>query len=250
MIQALTLDAGGTLFHPSRPAGLVYSEVASRWGCRVDPATVQERFAAAWKTWSRTDPGRTTVATPEEERAWWKALVAEVFRGCGTFADFDGFFDELFVAFASPDAWSLYPEVKATLDRLHAAHVPLAIVSNWDPRLELLCDRLGLSGYFTVILASGRVGISKPDPRIFAEAVERLGVAAREAAHIGDSLRDDVHGALGAGLQAVWLRRSSEGMEGPPVPQAVGREPDPEDAAPRGVAVAALLDEAVKLVVS
>jgi len=250
LVQALTLDAGGTLFHPSRPAGVVYAEVAARWGCRVDETTVQTRFAAAWKAWSRTDPGRATVATPEEERAWWKALVREVFRDCGPFADFDGFFDELYTAFASPEAWSLYPEVIATLDGLRAARVPLAVVSNWDPRLEVLCERLGLSRYFVAILASGRVGISKPDPRIFAAAVDRLGVEARETAHIGDSLRDDVHGAIGAGLRAVWLRRPSEGMSGPPVPQAVGREPEPEEWAPEGVPCASSLDEAVDRVVS
>lgn len=250
MIKALTLDAGGTLFHPSRPAGEVYAEMAARWGRQVDEETIQARFVETWGLWSRGDPGRATVATPDEERRWWKDLVRAVFRGPDAPEDFDGFFEELYRAFAAPEAWSVYPEVRGTLDRLKAAEVRLAVVSNWDSRLDLLCDRLGLSGYFAAVIASGRAGVSKPDHRIFALALEQLRVSATEAVHIGDSLRDDVHGATAAGMRAVWLRRESDGIAGPPVPQAVGREPEAADAAPPGVPCAASLDEAVGLVLS
>jgi putative hydrolase of the HAD superfamily len=48
----------------------------------------------------------------------------------------------------------------------------------------------------------------KPHPSIFEAALASAGVAAPEAVMVGDSLKADVHGALGAGLRAVWLRRS------------------------------------------
>jgi putative hydrolase of the HAD superfamily len=45
--------------------------------------------------------------------------------------------------------------------------------------------------------------MSKPDPRVFALVLERLGARPCEAAHVGDILRTDIIGAQGAGMRAV-----------------------------------------------
>jgi FMN phosphatase YigB (HAD superfamily) len=50
----------------------------------------------------------------------------------------------------------------------------------------------------------------KPHPSIFQAALTAAGVSAHEALMVGDSLKADVEGALGAGLRAVWLRRAGE----------------------------------------
>src|SRR5439155_821366 len=57
--------------------------------------------------------------------------------------------------------------------------------------------------YFVV--DSGEVGVEKPNPRIFELALARAGVAAAEAAYIGDFYSIDVKGATAAGLRAVLL---------------------------------------------
>jgi len=67
-------------------------------------------------------------------------------------------------------------------------------------------EQLGLRDLLDPLIVSQDVGFAKPDPRIFAVALERVGCSAEEAAHVGDSLADDVAGARGAGLFAVWLR--------------------------------------------
>jgi putative hydrolase of the HAD superfamily len=66
-------------------------------------------------------------------------------------------------------------------------------------------EREGLAGYFEVIVLSRDIGIRKPDPRIFSLALQRLGVEASEAAHVGNSVEEDVAGAKGAGMKAVLL---------------------------------------------
>lgn len=63
-------------------------------------------------------------------------------------------------------------------------------------RLEPLVDTL---------VVSGDEGISKPDPRIFHIALERLGVTADEAVMFGDSWAADIVGAARAGIRAVWF---------------------------------------------
>ena len=50
-------------------------------------------------------------------------------------------------------------------------------------------------------------GVGKPDPRIFHEAAARAGVPAEAVLHIGDDAHLDGVGALGAGMQCVWINR-------------------------------------------
>jgi HAD superfamily hydrolase (TIGR01509 family) len=83
--------------------------------------------------------------------------------------------------------------------------VPIAVISNSEGRLAELCDELGWTDAFDVVVDSGRVGIDKPDPRIFEHACRELGVAASELLHVGDSWEADVLGALGASASAVWF---------------------------------------------
>jgi HAD superfamily hydrolase (TIGR01549 family) len=48
-----------------------------------------------------------------------------------------------------------------------------------------------------VIISSADVGVEKPDPRIFEEALRKLSVAPQDTVHVGDLIRDDYEGATG-----------------------------------------------------
>lgn len=68
--------------------------------------------------------------------------------------------------------------------------------------------RHGLEPLFDVILVSREVGVRKPDPAIFEQALETLQVDADRSLYVGDNPHRDVAGAHAAGLCAVWLNRS------------------------------------------
>ena len=70
------------------------------------------------------------------------------------------------------------------------------------------------------IIVSGDVGVEKPDREIFEIACERLGIAPAEAVYVGDNRKNDVDGALGAGMRAVWLA-VNPGQRGKREPTAV-----------------------------
>ena len=78
-------------------------------------------------------------------------------------------------------------------------HLQLERVGAVGPR----CRRRG--GHLDFVLDSGEVGVEKPDRRIFDLALERAGIAAAEAAYIGDLYTIDVRGAGAAGLRPVLL---------------------------------------------
>lgn len=86
------------------------------------------------------------------------------------------------------------------LERLHAAGVPMVCVSNWDSGLPGHLERLGIGRYLRGTVASGAVGIAKPDPRIFDPAVELLDLPREAIAHLGDEPVDR-DGAVAAGLR-------------------------------------------------
>jgi FMN hydrolase / 5-amino-6-(5-phospho-D-ribitylamino)uracil phosphatase len=100
----------------------------------------------------------------------------------------------------------LYPDAREALARLGSLG-PLVAVTNGNADLT----RIGLDDAFDGVVHAERVGVAKPDPRIFAIAAERAGVPPQEILHAGDDLHTDVGGALAAGMQAAWVHRHLEG---------------------------------------
>ncbi len=96
----------------------------------------------------------------------------------------------------------------ALLERLRAAGLKIGLVTNNTIAEQMgKLERLGLLPLLDALAISEAVGFAKPDPRIFAAALERLGCAAGEAVMVGDSWSADVLGAQAAGIRAIWLNR-------------------------------------------
>jgi putative hydrolase of the HAD superfamily len=72
----------------------------------------------------------------------------------------------------------------------------------------------------THVIASGDVGVAKPDARIFELAAAAFGVGVGACAYVGDRLRTDAAGADGAGMLGLWLDRPLESL-GVPVEAGV-----------------------------
>ena len=94
-----------------------------------------------------------------------------------------------------------------------AAKYPLTIVSNGFKEVQYYkFEHSGLAPYLTHTLISEEVGINKPQPGIFAIALERNGITADEAIMIGDSYSSDIAGAKAAGIDQIWVR--NDGNDG------------------------------------
>lgn len=102
----------------------------------------------------------------------------------------------------------IFPEVQPVLEILRH-HYTLGVVTNGNADVS----RLGLADYFRFALCAEDLGIGKPDPAPFLEALRRGNVEASAAVHIGDHPGDDIAGAQRAGLRAVWFNpRASHGQ--------------------------------------
>ncbi len=105
-------------------------------------------------------------------------------------------------------AIDLFPDVHPTLERL-ANHYMLGVLTNGNADVR----RLGLADYFQFALCAEELGVGKPDPRPFQEALMRADVAAEHAVHIGDHPDDDIGGAQRAGVRAIWFNPAGKPWE-------------------------------------
>ena len=100
-----------------------------------------------------------------------------------------------------------FEDAAVALEDLAIDHV-LGLVTNGASCLQR--EKLaasGLAARFAAVTVSGEIGVGKPDPAIFAHALEALGADAADAVMVGNSLAHDVAGARAAGIRAVWVNR-------------------------------------------
>jgi HAD superfamily hydrolase (TIGR01509 family) len=114
--------------------------------------------------------------------------------------------DELWADHVRKNLYSLVPPgLPASLERLRAAGVKTAVISNSEGMLKRLFDELEITSHFDTIVDSGLFGVEKPDPRIFQVALEMFSVPAERALHLGDTVATDVDGARAAGIRTALL---------------------------------------------
>lgn len=98
---------------------------------------------------------------------------------------------------------------------------PLGIITNGPAEVQRdKVDLLQIRDLVDFVIISGEFGVSKPDPAIYAEALQRAGALPEETVFVGDSAEHDIAGAHSSGLRSVWVNRHGAPWSGS------GRAPD------------------------
>jgi putative hydrolase of the HAD superfamily len=196
--RALTADAAGTLIVPHPSVGAVYAEVAARHGYEADAEALERAFPAAFAA-VRSRWAVPYGADEDDALRFWAQVIDATF---GEALSFEAVCD-LYDAFAGGARWRVVAGAREALALARERGLPVAVVSNFDRRLEPLLGDLGL-GPFAAVVPSTVVGKAKPDPAPLLEACRRMAVEPGEIVHLGDSERED--GAMCAAVGARWLR--------------------------------------------
>ena len=213
--SAVLLDALGTLVELETPWPHLERELAAR-GLVVDLEDARAAMLAEMDYYRAHHDEASTWPALKDLRRRCAAVVQERLGTSLPLADVEE-------ALLAAVRFHAYPEVPAVLARLRAGGARLAVVSNWDVSLHDVLERTHLRALVDAVVISAELGAAKPDPAIFRAALARLGAAAGDAIHVGDSVEHDVAGARAAGLEAVLVVRNGA-------------------AAPDGVRVVASLD--------
>jgi len=198
-LRAVFLDAGGVLVNPN---WIRVSETLARHGGEADPALLEPAEAHAKRD---LDVGERIRTTNDRSRGWEYFNLALGHAGIPRTDATDAALGELYDYHQQHNLWETVPvAVPGALAALRQLGMRLAVVSNSNGTLRAKLARLGLDAAFDLMIDSCEVGVEKPDPGIFTLALDRLGVAAGDALHVGDFYHIDVVGARAAGVDA-WL---------------------------------------------
>ncbi len=202
-VRLLCLDAGNTVIFldHARLAGLapgfnVTAEALVR--AEGEAKLLQEKGGMLEVAWgARGAPGA----------AGWGRTVGTMLHRAGVPAgEVAALLDALWVEHVRLNLWSLVPPgFGEAVDAARARGVKVAIVSNSEGMLEPLFAALGVAPHIDLLLDSGKLGVEKPDPRIFQLALDAFDVRPEEALHLGDSIATDVLGARAAGVRVALV---------------------------------------------
>lgn len=206
--QGLLLDAMGTLITLRESVGSSYAALALGHGVTVEAAAIDAVFPTIYRQAPPLAfPGLGGAALLEAEICWWGERISETFAALTLPPPDAALQRALFDHFAQPGCWRVYDEVAAQLRAWRLAGLRLAVVSNFDSRLQGLLQALGLMAELDAVVISSAVGAAKPDPRPLQRALAALELTADQVWHIGDS-PEDVAAARGAGVRCVRIQRS------------------------------------------
>ncbi len=204
-VELLCLDAGNTVIFLDHAR---LAALAASLGLVVDAPRLRETEGEA----KRLLESGGLVDLPWRGReqpgaAGWGRVVATIYARAGVP---EGRLIELVEAawrsHVDYNLWSLVPEgLGGALDAFRTEGGKVAVVSNSEGMLDALFARLGIASHFDMVADSGKLGVEKPDPRIFEYVLRHFGLPASSALHLGDTFATDVLGARAAGLRAALI---------------------------------------------
>jgi HAD superfamily hydrolase (TIGR01509 family) len=206
--HALLIDGLGTLVSLAPPAPALSHQLAARSGIEVSEEEAG-RALGAEITFYRAHMG---LGRDRDSLSALRRRCAEVMRQALPPSERLAALsvEALTDALLSALRFDAYPDARPALIRARQAGARIIVVSNWDVSLADVLERVGLAPLVDGVVTSAAVGAAKPAPAIFAHALGLAGVTADHALHVGDSLDEDVRGALACGIRAVLVRRGAD----------------------------------------
>ena len=208
-IKAVVFDMYETLVsNPIEGWMDVFEGVCRSQNLPIDPHILYDEWKALEVRFRKDrlnmeDPYNSPPFKSYEEA--WRDCFAAVFAHRGLDGDAYLAGRESIFSMGKRDA---YPEVAETIAALQQRWTT-AILSNADDDYLLpQLARIGLT--FPVVLSSEMIGAYKPHPLPFLRVLKALEVEPQEAVYVGDNPFDDVLGARGVGMNAVWINRDGK----------------------------------------
>jgi len=200
VLRAVLFDVDFTLARPGPELGPEgYVRAGERHGLTLEPA----RYNAA-RDAARSDLRRHPELEHDDEI--WFRFTERIVRGMG--GDGDSAYDcavEITRGWERHENFEIYEDVPGALAALRAAGLGIGLVSNSSRDVREFAHHHGLE--VDAGISSFHHGRTKPHASIFRAVLDLLGVESAEAVMVGDTIADDIEGALALGMRAILVDR-------------------------------------------
>jgi YjjG family noncanonical pyrimidine nucleotidase len=207
--RGFLIDADNTLFDFDRAERSALLETLAAYGVEEYPPDIHLRYHAInEELWKEFEAGGTTQAELRARR--FERLLQHLPARQRTSARLRGDALSGYYLKALGGKGYLLPFARTVLSALSTA-ATVVLLTNGIPEVQR--ERLAAAGigpHFKDVVISGEVGLAKPDPRIFALALERLEAPREEVLCVGDSPSSDIRGGHAAGLATCWVAGAAD----------------------------------------
>lgn len=208
--KAIFFDVGSTLLYPYPSMEKVCAEVMSRYGYSADLKEFSRALRVADGYYLQRYEVDDSFWTDENEAAsMWVDFYELLLREVGIDGDARMIAQAIYDDFGKKERWQVYPDVVPAFKKFKDLGMELGIISNWDGRLAMLCEELGLLKYLEFVISSADVGSVKPHPEIFELGLSKIKISPKYVIHVGDHYYADVMGAKGVGITPVLINRGN-----------------------------------------
>ena len=199
-VQAIFFDIGDTLVFDDPPLPARLAQAARAVGLPLD----EERLPLAFRAGEAYAVGRYVAGIPWDVPDAMREGAARIWRAMDRPPPDDACWSALGTAFAAvPFTRYVHPDALGLLRELKRRGFTVGAISDWETTLPDLLAELGLAPYLDALAVSAIVGVTKPSPRLFQEALRQANTAPETSLHVGDWYELDVAGARATGMQAL-----------------------------------------------
>jgi len=178
-----------------------YQAFCARYGIEVDPSKFTEAVASASPLLNNPED---TPYNADIFIAYTNQIIREM---GGSGPNVDACSREIYDEWAACHHFEMYDDVPAVLETLAKSGIRIGLISNTQRCLTSFQSHFELEGLIAATISSFEHGYMKPHPSIFSAVLERLGARPDETVMVGDSIRQDIEGALRVGMRAVLVHR-------------------------------------------
>ena len=210
-IRAVFFDFYNTLAGFDPPREVIQSRAAAGSGVSLTREGVDAGYhrADAFMATQNAGPRPVRTMTSPERDAFFARFEQLVLQGAGHEVDLDTAGRVWRRVRAQEYKLALFDDVVPGLAALRRMGLKLGVITNLDTTGDRVIANFGLTGHVDFAVTSREAGVEKPHPPIFMAALQRAGVPAAEAAHVGDQPDADIKGALAVGITPILMDRSN-----------------------------------------
>lgn len=213
-IRAVFFDLYDTLVGFDPPREIVQARAMEPFGFGVDKDGIDAGYVMADALMAeQTAKEPLSALAHEAQSSFFERYEQLILRGAGHEVDLQKAGEVWKAVRRQEYGFALYDDVMPALDALRSNGYVVGVITNMSQPGQDVAKRMGFRNNVDFTLSSMDVGASKPDPKMFRAALDRAGVEASAAVHVGDQLETDIDGARGAGINPILIDRHSAAID-------------------------------------